>query len=288
VLFAAATLELVSDWLKPIVAVVLLTVLWIWEGLLPFFERGTGRVRHAGHNLAIAVLNAIVLGVVFGTATVGVARWTSEHGLGLLHAVELPGAVRLLAAILFLDAWLYIWHRANHRIPLLWRFHRMHHADRDMDVTTATRFHLGEHVGASVLRLGWIPLLGLRIPEIIVYETLVVAITMFHHANISVGRWDRPLRWLVVTPYMHKVHHSRLGVETDSNYSTLFSFWDRLFRSFRMRDDCSNIRLGLDEFLDPTWQTFGGMLRTPFGNPRESARDRHASGGASGQGATMP
>jgi sterol desaturase/sphingolipid hydroxylase (fatty acid hydroxylase superfamily) len=133
-----------------------------------------------------------------------------------------------------------------------------------MDVTTATRFHLGEHVGANVLRLGLIPLLGFQIWHIVVYEMLVISITQFHHADISLGRFDRWLRLLVVTPNMHKMHHSRWKPETDSNYSTFFSIWDRLARTFSMRPDPKTLEFGLDDFDESEWQTFWGMLKTPF------------------------
>jgi sterol desaturase/sphingolipid hydroxylase (fatty acid hydroxylase superfamily) len=257
-----------AAWFKPGFTVLCLASFWVWETWHPFFPRQR-RLRHAGHNLTIAVLNTVVLALVFGTVTVFLAMWAERNETGLLHLVALPWLPRLLLAIVLLDAWLYVWHRANHRIPLLWRFHRMHHSDRDMDVTTATRFHLGEHIGGATLRLGLIPLLGIEVLHILVYETLVVGITMFHHANISLGRWDAPLRWLVVTPFMHKVHHSRWRPETDSNYSTLFSIWDRVFASYRMRDDCATLELGLDEFDDPRWQTVPGMLATPFVSPRK-------------------
>jgi sterol desaturase/sphingolipid hydroxylase (fatty acid hydroxylase superfamily) len=165
---------------------------------------------------------------------------------------------------------MYFWHRANHAIPILWRFHRMHHSDRHMDVTTATRFHLGEHLGASMLRLGLIPLAGFEVWHLVVYDTLVIAITQFHHADISIGRWDRWLRWLIVTPYMHKVHHSDWQPETDSNYSTVLSVWDRLFLSFRMRSDSRTLVFGLTEFTAPSWQGVWGMAKTPFVNPARS------------------
>ncbi len=135
-----------------------------------------------------------------------------------------------------------------------------------MDVTSATRFHLGEHIGASVLRLGLIPLLGFEVWHLVVYDTLVIAITQFHHADISIGRWDRWLRWLIVTPNMHKVHHSDWQPETDSNYSTLLSVWDRFFGSFRMRSDPKTLVFGLKEFTAPVWQGLWGMLKTPFVN----------------------
>lgn len=245
------------------VTVFLLALFWLWESWQPFFDQRCGRLAHAGHNVAIAVLNTVVLSLLFAAITTGVALWSAENRIGLLYLLPLGTWSYLALAILAQDAWMYLWHRANHRVPFLWRFHRMHHSDNAMDVTTATRFHIGEHIGASVLRLGLIPLVGLRVVDLILYQTLVVGITMFHHANISIGTWDKWLRYLFVTPYMHKIHHSRIQSETDSNYSTLFSFWDRLAFSFRRREDHTSIHFGLEGYDDPKWQKLWMMVATP-------------------------
>jgi sterol desaturase/sphingolipid hydroxylase (fatty acid hydroxylase superfamily) len=271
---------------KPAVTVALLALFWGWETWLPFFGRRRGRLRHAARNLTLAAGNTALLALAFAAVTVRVGDWTEQGRHGLLHALDLGGPARFVLALVLLDGWTYLWHRANHAVPLLWRFHRMHHSDDAMDVTTATRFHVGEHVGSSVLRLGLIPLVGLRVEELLVYETLVVAVTMLHHANVSLGRWDRPLSWLVVTPNLHKVHHSRLRPETDSNYSTLLSVWDRLAGSLRVRPDPDAIVFGLDEFDGDRWQTVGGMLRTPFAG---HARVRDGSpAGTGGKAAPAP
>lgn len=254
-----------APWMKPAVTAACLAVLWSWESFRPLFAR-PARIRHAINNLAIAIFNTVILALTIGTFTVLLADWSSRRHLGLLHIPAIPSLARLLLSLLLLDAWMYAWHRMNHRLPFLWRFHRMHHSDYEMDVTTATRFHLGEHLGGGTLRLALIPLLGIESFHLMIYETLVVAITMLHHANISLGRWDRPLRCIVVTPDMHKVHHSRLQPETDSNYSTVLSVWDRLFRSFRMRENCLTIQFGLDGYDDPRWQSVSGMLKTPLRN----------------------
>ena len=254
---------------KRIAPVVLLALFWVWETWRPFFGQREGRLRHAVHNLAIAVFNTVILGLVFGFVTIAVASWTEENQLGLLNAVGLDTWIRFGLALVLLDGWMYVWHRANHTIPVLWRFHRMHHSDRHMDVTTATRFHLGEHVGAGVLRLGLIPLIGWEAWNLVVYDLCVIAITQFHHADISIGQCDRWLRWFIVTPNMHKMHHSDWQPETDSNYSTVLSIWDRLFRSFRMRADPKTLVYGLSEFTDAGWQSWWGMMRTPFVNPRK-------------------
>ena len=252
---------------RRLVPVLVLALFWCWETWRPYFGQRESRLKHAARNIAVALFNTTVLGLVFGTATVMVAGWTEQNEYGLLHALGLGWPVQFVLALVLLDGWMYVWHRVNHAIPLLWRFHRMHHSDRHMDVTTATRFHLGEHIGASVLRLGLIPLLGFDVWHVVVYDTLVVAVTQFHHADISIGRWDRWLRWLIVTPNMHKVHHSDWQPETDSNYSTVLSVWDRLARTFRMRSDPKAIVFGLDEFAAPAWQGLLGMMKTPFVNP---------------------
>jgi sterol desaturase/sphingolipid hydroxylase (fatty acid hydroxylase superfamily) len=249
---------------KPMLTVLCLAIFWSWESLQPLIAGRPKRWRHAGRNAAIALLNTVILGLLFGAATVGVAVWASENRIGLLNWLNVQWPWRLFPAIVLLDGWLYLWHLMNHTFPVLWRFHRMHHSDREMDVTTATRFHLGEHIGSASLRLGIIAILGISVVEILIYETLVVAVTMFHHANVSLGRFDRPLRWLVVTPRMHQIHHSCWRPETDSNYSVLLSFWDRLARTYRMRTANETVELGLSEFNDDRWQSIMGMLKTPF------------------------
>lgn len=219
---------------------------------------------HAACNLAIALFNTLILGLAFGSLTQFVTGWTEQNQYGVLNALDGAGPIRFLVALVLLDGWLYLWHRANHAIPFLWRFHRMHHSDPHMDVTTATRFHLGELTASAVARLALIPLFGFSIWEIIAYDILLVAVTQFHHADISLGRVDGCLRLLIVTPDMHKVHHSDFQPETDSNYSSVLSVWDRLAGSFRMRPDLKGLTFGLRVFSVPTWQTVWGMLKTPF------------------------
>ncbi|MCC7424368.1 MAG: sterol desaturase family protein [Planctomycetaceae bacterium] len=240
------------------------TLFWTWETFWPFIAPAEHRLRHAGRNVAIAIANRLMLAILFGSAIVGVVQISAQREWGLLRQSGMSQGFQFLMALLLLDGWMYVWHRANHRIPFLWRFHRMHHSDRSMDVTTATRFHIGEHLISSLLKLGLIPLFGLSLGHLLLYETLVVGITMFHHANISLGRCDAWLRWILVTPFMHKVHHSREHVETDSNFSTVFSVWDHLARSYRMRTDCATIAFGLQDLADADWQTIKGMLITPL------------------------
>jgi sterol desaturase/sphingolipid hydroxylase (fatty acid hydroxylase superfamily) len=268
---STAALEFMPG-VKAVSAVLLLALFWSWESWRPFFGHREGRLKHAGHNLAIALFNTVVLGLFFGSVTLLVAGWTELNQCGLLNALSFAWPIRLALGLLLLDGWMYVWHRANHRLPFLWRFHRMHHSDPHMDVTTATRFHLGEHVGASVLRLGLIPLLGFNVWNLAIYDTLVIAMTQFHHADISLGRLDRWLRLLIVTPDMHKIHHSNWRLETDSNYSTVLSVWDRLAGSLRMRANPKSLVFGLEEFTEAAWQGWWGMLKTPFVDPTQGPR----------------
>ena len=254
-------------------AVVVLGALFVVEGVHPFFGFFRGRAAerrvHAARNLALGLVNALAVALVFAGLWVAVAAWADARGVGLLNVLRdragLPGWAHALFAVLLLDAWTYAWHRINHRIPLLWRFHRVHHADAEMDVTTASRFHVGELVLSSLLRVPLIALTGVYAWELVLYETALFAVVQFHHANVALPeRLDRALRAFIVTPSLHKVHHSRWRPETDSNYSSLFSWWDRLFGTFRTRARLSDVRLGLDAFDAPEHATLGGLLRMPF------------------------
>lgn len=249
-----------------------LVVLLVVESLHPFFdlfrERKTRGV-HLARNLALGLLNSLLIAVVFAGLWVAAAAWAEARGFGLLNVLKddagLPGWAHAVLAVLLLDAWTYAWHRMNHRVPFLWRFHRVHHADAQMDVTTASRFHVGEIALSSALRIPLIVLFGVYAWELVLYETLMFAVVQFHHANLALPpRLDRALRSVIVTPAMHKVHHSRWQPETDSNYSSLLSVWDRLFRSFRLRARLGDIELGLGDFDAPDDHTLGGLLRMPL------------------------
>jgi sterol desaturase/sphingolipid hydroxylase (fatty acid hydroxylase superfamily) len=250
---------------KPLAAAIGLAVLWLLEGLLPMFEGRRQRLRHDVSNIALGVGNAVVASVLFAAATLWVTQWVGMRGFGLLNLFDLPPALRLPLAVVVFDMWQYVWHRLNHRVPILWRFHAVHHADRELDATTALRFHTGEIILSSMARLAILPILGLTIGEVLVYETILLPIILFHHSNVRVPQpLDRCLRWLIVTPWMHWVHHSDYRPETDSNYASIFSIWDRVFGSFRLRADPREISLGLQDMERREWATLGGMLQMPF------------------------
>lgn len=250
-----------------------LMVLFIWESLHPFFNFFNGSFRNRGihylKNLAVGVLNALLISVIFVGLWLVTSQWANENNIGILNwldnAAGLSLPVHALLAVLLFDCWLYWWHRLNHEVSFFWRFHRVHHSDPHMNVSTANRFHLGEIAFSSILRVPVILLTGVYAWEILLYEALMFAVVQFHHADIDLPpKVDTALRAVIVTPAMHKVHHSRWQPETDSNFSALFSFWDRLFRSFRLRRELHELRIGLDEYDDPQNHTFTGILKMPF------------------------
>ena len=258
-----ASLMFPQELAKPVGAAACLALLWSVEGLAPMFEGRKDRVRHDLANVALGVFNALVASSVFAGATLAVATWSGERGYGLLHQFSLPVGVRVAAAIVLFDAWQYLWHRLNHRVPILWRFHAVHHSDADLDATTALRFHTGEIVLSSIARLAVLPALGLTIQELLVYETVLLPVILFHHSNVRIGdRHDRWMRVIVVTPRMHWVHHSDWRPETDSNFSSILSVWDRIFGSFRLRRDAGTIRLGLG-LPDRESRDLKGILSMP-------------------------
>ena len=253
-------------------------LLWVLETWLPFAEGRAERIRHAGRNLTLTFLNAVMLALVFTGLTFWVAEWAHTHELGLLNRLAVPAGswwMKFLAALLLLDALMYLWHRAVHRIPVLWRFHRVHHSDPELDVTTSIRFHFGEIAVSAVLRLALIPIFGFSFAHLILYDLIQLPIIQMHHSNLRLPlAVDRVLRAVIVTPNMHQVHHSRVGKELNSNYSSIFSLWDRIGKTFRLRTDPRTPEFGLPGFDSESKQSVWGLLRTPFlaGHPNPSAK----------------
>lgn len=256
--------------------ILLLMLLW-WETFAPFFpqfrEGFRSRLGHGVKNLALALINSAMTAALFAGLWAWASAWATQHQFGLLNLGSINFWLRAALALLLLDCWTYFWHRLNHRVPFLWRFHRTHHSDAQMDVTTASRFHFGEILFSNCLRIGVILAVGIRLWELVLYEIILLAVIQFHHANVGLPpRLDQWLRGLIVTPAMHKVHHSRLQPETDSNYSSILSIWDRLFRTFRLRPDPRTIQFGLDGYDNPKRQSLRGLLGTPIGKSDEGRR----------------
>lgn len=261
-------------WFKPTLIATILALLWTVESIAPQFIDRRRRLSHSAHNLALGLLNAMVLSVVFAAALVAAAEWSAATGFGLLHRLAAPAWIEWPAAIILLDLWMYCWHVISHKVPLLWRFHSVHHSDAEMDASSALRFHTGEIVLSATARLAVLPLLGASPMQLLTYELIFHPVILFHHSNVRLPAGiDRLLRGVIVTPWMHWVHHSREQVETDSNFGSVFSWWDRLFGNFRLREDPSTIRLGLDGYEPHEWRRLDGMLLSPFRHRREDGRE---------------
>ncbi len=236
-------------------ALTVLAVLVLWESVHPFFPLfGHGphavrdRVVHGAKNIAIGLANIALVRVGFLGVWIATMAWSREHGVGVLHWVPMPDATGWIVAILLLDGWTYAWHRFNHVVPFLWRFHRLHHSDRQMDATTASRFHLGEIVLSSIARVPLLALIGCSVEQFAVYEVALLAVVQFQHANVGLpDALDRLLRLFIVTPHLHKVHHSVVVTEQNTNFSSLFSWWDRLARTLRLSPDQRTIVFGVDD-----------------------------------------
>jgi sterol desaturase/sphingolipid hydroxylase (fatty acid hydroxylase superfamily) len=254
---------------RSLAAVAVLALLWALEGLRPFYAPPPGglraRLRHDGRNLVLGLLNALLISFPLAALLASVVAGAEARQLGLLRAVDLPPLVAGACAFVLIDLWMYLWHRANHRLPLLWRFHRVHHADARMDASSAFRFHSGEVALSGLARLLVVPLVGADLVHVAVYEAVFLPVILVHHANVTLPpRLDRALAWITVPPAMHRVHHSRRQEETDSNYGSVLSCWDRVFGTFGLRDDARSIHLGLDGFDGDRHQSVLGMLRTPL------------------------
>ena len=264
---------------KPVMATVALAIMWLLEGLIPMFEGRRERVRHDAPNVLLGVANAVVVAFVFAGATLVATEWAHSHSFGVLPWLGVEGVWAFALGFVLFDLWQYLWHRLNHQVPLLWRFHAVHHADRELSASSGLRFHTGEIVLSACVRLAVLPLLGMTVAQVLLYEAVLLPVILFHHGNVGVpARADRWLRWLIVTPWMHWVHHSDYQPETDSNYASVFSFWDRIFGSFRLVADPTALTLGLEETERRDWATLSGMLAMPF--RKKQARRRDAAGRA--------
>lgn len=253
--------------LQIVAAAIVLILLWTVETVAPFLPNRQRRFRHAARNISIGLFNSIVLAVLFAPIFFLITTWTQNNHFGLLHLFELQVWTSTVAAILFQDAWMYFWHRINHRIPFLWRFHKVHHSDPEMDVSTAVRFHTGEILISAVLRLGLIAILGLSLWQILLYDLLIIPFILLHHSNVRFPKkFDRLYRTLFASPAMHRIHHSPERLETDSNYGTIFSFWDRFARSFRLRDSRTEVKYGLSEFTGNETEKLSTIAMMPFQN----------------------
>ena len=249
-------------------AVLLAMMLWEWRK--PRRALSLPRARRWPANLGIIVVDSIVLRLVFPVLAVGAAELAAARGWGLFHGLNAPFWLALPASLLILDLAIYTQHVAFHKVAVLWRLHRMHHTDLDFDVTTALRFHPLEIVLSMLIKLVLVTLLGVPAVAVMLFEVILNATAMFNHGNVGLPRrLDRALRWILVTPDMHRVHHSIRPEETDSNFGFNLPWWDRLFGTYRdqPRDGHAGMTIGLEYFRDRRATRLYGLLLQPFLNP---------------------
>jgi len=218
-------------------------------------------------NLGLLVVDVIAQRVTLGAIVFSAALLAHSKGWGLFHLVEWPIAIEAALALLVLDAGIYLQHVATHKFPWLWRLHRVHHTDLDIDLTTGLRFHPIEILLSALYKAGIVLVLGADPMIVLVYEALLSAFALFTHANIAVpATWDRRLRLLICTPDMHRRHHSAERAETDSNYGNILSLWDRLGRSYfaQPRLGQEGVVLGLEDERDAAGLGLGRLLLMPF------------------------
>ena len=248
-------------------ALVFITML-AWELLAPRRGPSVSKPLRWLNNLGLFALNTLVLRLLFPAAAVGIALSVGEMGWGLFNLLTLPFWFEIVAAVLLLDLAIYLQHILMHRVPLLWRLHRVHHADLDIDLTTGSRFHTIEIIVSMLIKGVVILLLGPALIAVLVFEVLLNGMAIFNHANVSLPpAVERVVRYLLVTPDMHRVHHSTVKRETDSNYGFNLSIWDRMFGTYIDQPEMGHDRMtiGIAEFRDARQvDQLPGMLALPF------------------------
>jgi sterol desaturase/sphingolipid hydroxylase (fatty acid hydroxylase superfamily) len=239
----------------------------LWEVLAPRRALGVSRWVRWPSNLAITALNTGLVRLVFPAAAVGLALVAEARGWGLLNALALPAWLKVAVAVVALDLVIYLQHVMFHAVPALWRLHRMHHADLDIDVTTGARFHPIEILLSMVIKLATVAALGAPALAVLIFEVLLNATSMFNHSNVRMpAALDRVLRWFVVTPDMHRVHHSIVPRETNSNFGFNAPWWDRLFGTYRPQPEAGHagMTIGIGQFREPRELWLDRLLLQPF------------------------
>lgn len=239
--------------------------LFILESKFSLRKRVQSRWKRIVINFIVSIPAFSLLRFLFIPAMVWLAYKNEFLQFGVNYLYNLPIWIEVMIAFLLLDYGNYLWHILNHKLPILWRFHLVHHTDHDLDITTAFRFHFGELIGSVFFR-GAITLLSGATPiTVLIYEIVFEAATQFHHSNWKLPfAFERVLNKLIVTPRMHGIHHSVIRTETDSNFSVIFSFWDRLHRTINLNKPQQMVVIGMPAYSDPKELTIGFLLKLPF------------------------
>jgi sterol desaturase/sphingolipid hydroxylase (fatty acid hydroxylase superfamily) len=244
-----------------------LAAMAIWELVGPRRQQPIGRLVRWPNNLGVVVVDTLLVRLVIPTTAVGLALVAQAHAWGLFNTIAVPVWIAVVCSVILLDLAIYFQHVLFHAVPALWRLHRMHHADLEFDVTTGLRFHPIEILLSVMIKLAVVAALGAPAVAVLIFEVLLNATSMFNHGNIRIPPgFDRVLRWFVVTPDMHRVHHSILSRETNSNFGFNLPWWDRLFGTYRAQPAAGHdaMTIGIEQFRDPRELRLDRMLLQPF------------------------
>lgn len=218
--------------------------------------------------MGLTLFNSAIINLVFASLIVSTAVYVQNQNIGLLNMFRAPLWLKILITVVFMDFILYIWHLLNHKMPLLWRFHRVHHSDLNLDVSTATRFHVGELAISAVIKIALIYFLGAGVIGVLIFESAIVLCAQFHHSSLKVPGWFEKIWWILfVPPSMHRIHHSVVVKERDSNYATILSLWDRFLGTLIRKVDQSKIKIGIGAYQKPEKLNFHQLLIMPFAKP---------------------
>lgn len=253
-----------------IVIAVIFGAMLLFERLRPLRKVVEPKLRRVARNLTTGGIALAVTTVLQAPILMPVSRWAAAHHAGLLNVAALPAYANLVLAVLLLDYTLWIWHLATHRVPFLWRFHLVHHIDLDLDSSTGLRFHFGEQALSVIYRAAQIVIIGVSPLALWTWQLLLFASILFHHANIELPvAWERRLVRVIVTPRMHGIHHSDQFNESDSNWSSLLSWWDYLHRTAVLSVPQSDVVIGVPAYQKPSDVTLGRILLLPFRKQRK-------------------
>lgn len=244
-----------------------LGVMAVWELIAPRRPATVSKLCRWGGNLTIVMLNTVIARLFFMGGVVAISAMAQERGWGLLNWFDGPDWIEVGLAIVALDFIIYWQHQVFHYVPVLWRFHMMHHSDLDLDVTSGVRFHPVEIVISAMVKSAAVLALGVAPPAVVAFEIVLNATSLFNHSNVQMSSaLDRVLRWFVVTPDMHRIHHSMDVRETNSNYGFNVSWWDRLFGTYRAEPALGQLgmKIGLEHLGSPVCLNLLMMLRLPF------------------------
>jgi len=247
--------------------IAVLIAIALWEAAAPRRTRSYPRLRRWPNNLGIVVLNTALLKILLPGGAVGLALLAEKRGWGMLNNLPAPSWAMLVASVVLLDLAIYLQHVMFHAVPALWRVHRMHHADLDFDVTTGARFHPIEIVLSMLIKFGVVAALGASALGVLIFEVLLNATSMFNHGNFRIPvRLDQCLRWFLVTPDMHRVHHSIVVDETNSNFGFSLPWWDRLLGTYRAQPVAGHeqMSIGIEQFREARELWLDRMLLEPF------------------------